>query len=180
MRRKIISNIILIALVSQVGLGTGCAWWRAHFGGKKDATPTNVTPLKPGEFENGKGGSGVRITDDPSTLDYTGFGAVHFDYDSATIKPSEFSKIEAVATALKGNSKKVVVAGHTDERGTAEYNRALGERRAQAGREALMKSGVDGSRISTISFGKDRPVEASHGDTAWSLNRRDEFAVVGQ
>ena len=105
---------------------------------------------------------------------------VFFDYDSAKIKPSEFHKIEAVANGLKGNSKSLVIEGHTDERGTAEYYRALGERRAQAAREELIHLGIAASRITTISYGKERPVEASHDDTAWSRNRRAEFVVAGQ
>ena len=78
------------------------------------------------------------------------FAPVYFDYDSARIKPSEMSKVEAVANTLKGNTKKLIIEGNTDERGTAEYNRALGERRAGAAREALIRLGIDTSRISTV------------------------------
>jgi peptidoglycan-associated lipoprotein len=102
---------------------------------------------------------------------------VYFDYDSAKIKPSEVSKVEAVASALKSGSQNIVVEGHTDERGTAEYNRALGERRAQAAREELIHLGVAASRITTISYGKERPVDPTHDDTAWSRNRRAEFVI---
>ena len=104
---------------------------------------------------------------------------VYFDYDSAKIKPSEHSKLEAIAVALKGNAKKLVIEGHTDERGTAEYNRALGEKRAQAAREGLVSLGLAADRMTTVSFGKDRPIEPLHNDTAWSKNRRCEFVVAG-
>lgn len=103
---------------------------------------------------------------------------VYFAYDSAAINPAEQSKIQAVATELKGGGMKVLVEGHCDERGTAEYNRALGERRALAVREALVGAGVDGSNIQTISYGKDRPSDPGHDEAAWSKNRRAEFVVI--
>ena len=107
------------------------------------------------------------------------FASVYFDFDSAKIRPSEVSKLEAVASRLKSNpNTKLVVEGHCDERGTAEYNRALGERRAQAAREKLVALGVDASRITTISYGKDKPADPGHDEAAWAKNRRCEFAVV--
>jgi peptidoglycan-associated lipoprotein len=108
------------------------------------------------------------------------FAAVYFDYDSATIRASEMSKVEAVATHLRGTSEKLVVEGHADERGTAEYNRALAERRAQAAREELVRLGVGADRISTVSYGEERTADPGHDEMAWSKNRRCEFVVVGQ
>jgi peptidoglycan-associated lipoprotein len=108
------------------------------------------------------------------------FPAVLFDYDSARIRPSEESKLEAVAAYLKANPGKLVVEGHCDERGTAEYNRALGERRALAARDELVKLGVDTGRMSTISYGRERPADTGHDETAWAKNRRCEFVVVNQ
>jgi peptidoglycan-associated lipoprotein len=107
------------------------------------------------------------------------FQAIYFDYDSSVVKPREFSKVQAVATYMKANTgKKLLVEGHCDERGTAEYNRALGERRAQSARAELVRLGIPAERISTISYGKDRPVEPSHDETSWSKNRRCEFVIV--
>jgi peptidoglycan-associated lipoprotein len=108
------------------------------------------------------------------------FAAVLFDYDSARIRPSEEPKLEAVAAYLKANPGKLVVEGHCDERGTAEYNRALGERRAIAARDELVKLGTDASRMTTISYGKDRPADPGHDEGAWAKNRRCEFVVVTQ
>jgi peptidoglycan-associated lipoprotein len=113
-------------------------------------------------------------------LQHGQFAAVLFEYDSARIKPSEESKLEAVAAYMKSNPGKLVIEGHCDERGTAEYNRALGERRAIAAREELTKLGVDASRVSTISYGKDRPVDMGHDEAAWAKNRRCEFVAVSQ
>jgi len=104
---------------------------------------------------------------------------IHFEYDSAVVKPSEHSKVTAVADYLKSNpSNAVKVEGHCDERGTDEYNRSLGERRAQAIREELVKSGADTGRVDTVSFGRDRPVDTGHSDAAHRKNRRGEFVVL--
>jgi peptidoglycan-associated lipoprotein len=82
---------------------------------------------------------------------------------------------------MKANTgKQLIIEGHCDERGTAEYNRALGERRALAAREELARKGVANGRMSTVSYGKDQPVDPSHDDTAWSRNRRCEFVIAGQ
>ena len=85
---------------------------------------------------------------------------VYFAFDSAAVKKSEQENLQAVADALsKDSSAKLLIEGHCDERGTEEYNRSLGERRALALREALAKLGVDPSRIRTISYGKDHPAD---------------------
>jgi peptidoglycan-associated lipoprotein len=104
---------------------------------------------------------------------------VHFAFDSAVVKQGEESNIAAVATALGANAAdKLLIEGHCDERGTEEYNRALGERRALALREALAKAGVSPDRIRTISYGKDKPVNPGHDDSAWAQNRRGEFILL--
>ena len=104
---------------------------------------------------------------------------LYFDFDSSVVKPSQESKVAAVAEYLKGNAAAAVkVEGHCDERGTEEYNRALGTRRALAVREALVRAGIDPTRVDTISFGKDRPAVPGHDEAAWSKNRRAEFVVL--
>jgi peptidoglycan-associated lipoprotein len=104
---------------------------------------------------------------------------IYFDYDSAAVKSSEKSKVQAVADALKSDFRaKVLVEGHCDERGTEEYNRALGERRALSVRQALAKQGVDASRVRTLSYGEDRPATQGHDEAAWRMNRRAEFVLL--
>jgi peptidoglycan-associated lipoprotein len=105
---------------------------------------------------------------------------VQFAYDSAAIRSSERPKVDAVASFLKGAPPNValLVEGHCDERGTEEYNRALGERRALAVREALIASGANGGRITTRSFGKDRKIDTGSSDAAHARNRRGEFVVL--
>jgi peptidoglycan-associated lipoprotein len=105
---------------------------------------------------------------------------VQFAYDSAAIRSSERPKVDAVASFMKGAAPNValLVEGHCDERGTEEYNRALGERRALAVREALIASGADGARITTRSYGKDRKIDTGNSDAAHARNRRGEFVVL--
>ena len=104
---------------------------------------------------------------------------VYFDFDSSVIKASEKPKAAAVADYLKANKGKAVrVEGNCDERGTEEYNRALGDRRAQALREELIRLGIGPTEVDTISFGKDKPEDPGHDESAWRKNRRDEFVVL--
>ena len=104
---------------------------------------------------------------------------IHFAYDSSVIRSSEKANLAAVAAALSSDpNAKLLIEGNCDERGTEEYNRSLGERRALAAREALAKLGVDPMRVVTRSFGKDKPVESGHDESAWSKNRRDDFVLL--
>ena len=100
------------------------------------------------------------------------FKVVYFDFDRYNIKPSEQSAISYDADQIKQHADmKVRIIGHCDERGTTEYNLALGEHRANAVKQALAAAGVDGARLSTISYGAENPVVAGHNETAWSKNR---------
>ena len=79
---------------------------------------------------------------------------------------------------MKEGSAQIIIAGFTDERGTEEYNRGLGDRRAGAVRESLISQGIDGSRIQTVSFGLEMPADSGHTEAAWAKNRRAETGVV--
>lgn len=104
---------------------------------------------------------------------------IHFAFDSAVIRDSENAKLQAVAAALNSDKNaNLMIEGNCDERGTEEYNRSLGERRAEAAREALVGMGVDSNRIHTVSYGKDKPVDTGHDATAWAHNRRDDFVLL--
>jgi peptidoglycan-associated lipoprotein len=113
------------------------------------------------------------MNQDPSKLEaYT----VHFKLDSSVVETSEEANVTAVAEALKTDpTAKLLVEGHCDERGTEEYNRSLGERRALALREDLAKQGVSPDLVRTISYGKDKPVDPGHDESAWQKNRRGAF-----
>lgn len=102
---------------------------------------------------------------------------VRFDFDRSEVKSEFYDVIKANADYMMANSSaKVTVSGHCDERGTREYNLALGERRANAVKSALIAEGVSADRITVISFGEDKPVSEAHNEEAWSANRRAEFS----
>jgi peptidoglycan-associated lipoprotein len=104
---------------------------------------------------------------------------VYFDFDSSEIRPEFVSVIAAHAHTLAHNaSVRVRLEGHTDERGSPEYNIGLGERRAQAVRHALMLQGVSDAQLATVSYGEERPAMAGQGEEAWAKNRRVEFIYL--
>ena len=104
---------------------------------------------------------------------------VYFELDRSEIHPDDLGKVEAVAGILAQDAQnKVLIEGHCDERGTEEYNRALGERRALSVRDALSGLGVSADRVRTMSFGEDRPADPDLNDAAYSRNRRGEFVLL--
>lgn len=114
----------------------------------------------------------------PMDGDRSLFEPVMFAYDSSQVNPEESGKVEAVAKHLnKGKSQGVIVEGHGDERGSREYNLALGERRALAIRDYLISLGVDPSVIQTKSLGEEMPASMGHDEGAWRQNRRGVFAI---
>jgi peptidoglycan-associated lipoprotein len=106
---------------------------------------------------------------------------VFFDFDKANIRDDQKAALSDNVTWLKANARaKITIEGHCDERGTVEYNLALGERRAKAGKDYLVAAGVGGDRIATISYGKERPFVLGHDESAWKWNRRGHFVITGQ
>jgi peptidoglycan-associated lipoprotein len=104
---------------------------------------------------------------------------IHFAYDSSAVRSADKSKIAEVANYLKSNPQAAVrVEGNCDERGTEEYNRSLGERRALAAREELVRLGIPFDHVDTISYGEDKPAETGHTPAAWEKNRRDDFVLL--
>ena len=106
------------------------------------------------------------------------FGNIHFDYDKSLLKPEAIALLNRYAAGLKQYPTATVsIEGHCDERGTNEYNLALGERRALSARKYMIKLGIDENRLSTVSYGEERPLDPGHNEEAWAKNRRDEFVV---
>jgi len=103
------------------------------------------------------------------------FPPVYFGFDQYEIPNTEFAKVQQVATYLRGNPSKLILAGHTDTAGTPEYNRNLGELRSQALRSALVQLGVEAGRVQTVSYGEDYPADPSGTESAHVANRRAEF-----
>ncbi len=103
---------------------------------------------------------------------------VSFDYDSAAIDDTARQNIEYNLDILKANPDvRVQLEGHCDERGTVEYNMALGQRRARAVEEILLSSGISQSKLSSISYGEEVPLDSSHTEAAWRVNRRVHFSA---
>ncbi len=101
---------------------------------------------------------------------------VYFDFDKSTIRPGDAKILDASAAYLKDNRDQLVlIEGHCDERGTAEYNLALGERRAKAAMNYLVAQGIDASRFTVVSYGKERPVCTEKTEACWARNRYDRF-----
>ncbi|MEE4240536.1 MAG: OmpA family protein [Desulfopila sp.] len=104
---------------------------------------------------------------------------VYFDFDSSAIREDQVSRIKANADFLKENGDVMVrIEGNCDPRGTNEYNMALGERRALSAKKFLVDLGIDGARISTISFGEERILLHGHDELSWAQNRRDDFVIM--
>lgn len=99
---------------------------------------------------------------------------VYFDFDQSTLTPQSRALLLAHADRLKGASVSVRLEGHADERGSREYNMALGERRANAVRDFLVVQGVSASSLEVISYGEERPAVSGSGESSWSQNRRVE------
>ena len=108
----------------------------------------------------------------------TALADAYFDFDDASLRDDAKNALEGNAKYMERNSSvSVVVEGHCDERGSVEYNIALGEKRARAAKDFLVSYGVTASRVTTISYGKERPFDPGHSEEAWAKNRRAHFVA---
>jgi len=114
-----------------------------------------------------------------TAVDSSSLLPVYFAYDSSTLSPGEMSKVSsAVDRLLSDNRLGIILQGHSDERGSREYNLALGERRALAVRDVVLSMGVAPDRVQTLSYGEEMPAVEGSGESVWSLNRRVEFQLM--
>jgi peptidoglycan-associated lipoprotein len=139
----------------------------AYVGNDQDSV--NGTPLAD------RPDNGISFTS--ANVDRSQFRPVHFGFDSY-VEANEQPELDQIADFMKGGNNTIIIAGFTDERGTEEYNRGLGERRAQAVRAYLIQHGADASKLQTVSFGAEMPADSGSGESAWAKNRRAEFGVV--
>jgi peptidoglycan-associated lipoprotein len=106
---------------------------------------------------------------------------IHFDFDKYDIRPGDAEILkENAALLVKFSNTKIQIEGHCDERGTIEYNLALGERRANHAKKYLISLGIPENRLSTISYGKERPLDPGHNEEAWAKNRRAHFIILSK
>jgi len=104
---------------------------------------------------------------------------IYFDFDKSELKPEAREILSQKASLLRERQTVTIrIGGHCDEWGTEEYNLALGERRANEAKNYLSNAGIGAERLSTISYGKERPLDSGHNSEAWAKNRRDEFHIV--
>ena len=104
---------------------------------------------------------------------------IHFDYDKSNVRSDDTGALDQKVAILQANPElRIRVGGHCDERGSDEYNLALGNRRAQSAKQYLVSHGIDAGRIETQSWGEEKPLVDGHDESAWSQNRRDEFEIT--
>lgn len=175
-RFSFVTTILLASLLTT----SGCA--------RKTAVTVPVPAIETPQAEVPAGGedsSGAEVQSEPvaapssatlSTLDGRSLETVYFDYNAFTLSAEARQAIARNATRLKANpTVKITVEGHCDERGSDEYNLALGERRALAVKGYLVALGVSENHVTTVSYGEERPAVAGHDESAWAKNRRSEF-----
>ena len=168
-----VGNFKMIALAASVAFAAGCS-------------TTSTTDDNSGAMADKSGDSSVSTSGadnkgmssgNMSKADAMKLTSVfYFDFDKATVKPEAFADLSAHAKFLVNNpSAQVVLEGHADERGTREYNIALGERRAKSVSRYLSVQGVSSSQMEVVSYGEERPAMEGHNDAAWDKNRRVEL-----
>ncbi len=169
--------IIVLLVAAALGLG-GCA------GNKPKPAPSTPSEASEPAQGAGAGSAAVANPDDEAAGPLAGLLAtrlVYFDFDSAEIKGAGTDVVAAHARYLAGHpATRVRLEGHTDERGSREYNIGLGERRAQSVRRALLLQGATDAQISTVSYGEERPAAPGHDEAAWAKNRRVEIVYLTQ
>lgn len=162
-------RLIPILLTALVAFAAGCA---------SNTEPVEEPQEMGSEFEDAAPAPPPREVPETNIANRTfNIAPVYFDFDESAIKPEFESILSNAATALRETGRDVVIEGHCDERGSDEYNLALGERRANAVRSYLYNLGVPRSQMSIVSYGEARPAVNGTGETVWQLNRRAEFVI---
>jgi peptidoglycan-associated lipoprotein len=142
---------------------------------------TAAAPQPAGPAGGATAGATAAATPRPAPKEFTTVPElrdIHFDFDKYDVRPEDAKVLDGNAAWLKRNDNMLVlIEGHCDERGTNEYNLALGERRAKAAMNYLVSQGVQASRITIISYGEERPVCTEKTEACWAKNRRDHFLV---
>lgn len=182
MRRTISTTLLAFAVALSLGL-SGCASHKPKPTGPSGSESSAAGQDGASGFGAGTPGSAGSGSPDDEIAGPQGAQLakriVYFDFDNSEIKGEGTDIVAAHAKYLSANpSARVRLEGHTDERGSREYNVGLGERRAQSVRRALMLQGASDGQISTVSYGEERPAEAGHDEAAWAKNRRVEIVYV--
>jgi len=175
--RPVLSNVTLVALILTF-LFVGCAKEEPP-PPTAEAQPPRVAPPPPPPAPAPTPLPGPSISQ--QAFQEFQNQDIYFDFDKYDLRTDARTTLDRKASFLNQNSSvRVQVEGHCDERGTNEYNMALGERRANAAKQYLTTAGISAGRLSTISYGEERPLDPGHTEAAWARNRRAHFVVTGQ
>ncbi len=194
MRGNILQVLCVAGLIASVSFFTvGCAKKAVESEGNGDSvsssttetsTPTRDTGETAGTYESidsGADNGTMEATGDMKFSEgrtHEGLLPIYFDFDKSNVRDDQKARLEGNAEFLNANSSmKITIEGNCDERGTNEYNIALGERRAQAAKKYLMNLGVSSDNLYTVSYGEERPLLYGHDEYSWSQNRRDDFVI---
>ena len=171
MRRNVISWFVFFICIVLLGVSTGCSL----FGGGKKKDGEDDAALSEADLEKRYAMGNIPLAEGEGM-----FKDVIFDYDSSAVSDAGRQMIEYNIQVIQANPNvSIKLEGHCDERGTAEYNLALGAERAKAVRDVLQSYGVSASKLSTISYGEEIPLDPGHDESAYARNRRVHFAVDG-
>ena len=170
--RRMATGIAALGLVALVV--AGCSGKSPE---EEAGTGIGSSEFDTGMGRNGRGSEGGEVGEPERVRE---LATVYFDYDSADIRSDARTTLRSNAQAMQNHSewRTIVVEGHSDERGSEEYNLALGERRANATKDYLADLGVPSSRMQVVSFGESAPAVQGHDESAWRWNRRVEFRVT--
>ncbi|HLA26605.1 MAG TPA: peptidoglycan-associated lipoprotein Pal [Syntrophales bacterium] len=147
-------------------------------GAESASKPAETAEAKTAEAKTGETVAKKKEVAAAPAKDLYEFADIHFDFDKFNLREEDRAILKKHADWLNGNKDVTIsVEGHCDERGTAEYNLALGERRANAAAKFLIDLGIDAKRIKTISYGKELPLNPGHNEEAWAMNRRAHFVA---
>lgn len=181
MTRKMLIVLVALAFVCGSLMLASCA--KKQVGGQEAAKPAPAPAAKPAPAAPAAPPAPAPAPakpDDKLPGEIRAFEAefIYFDYDKSELKPEAQAVLKKKAEWLKANAAfKVKVEGHCDERGTQEYNLALGDRRAKAAEKFLNALGIAANRMTTVSYGEEKPADPGHDEKAWGKNRRDEFKL---
>lgn len=192
-RQKILMTLFLVAIICAFVLPAGCAKkavMKEEPAVEKEAAVEKQAPAQaaetapakaPEEQKGNEAAMAAAAAAAQADKEASEFADIHFAFDRFDLKPDEREILNMHAKWLQVHPEFVArIEGNCDERGTIEYNMALGQRRAASAMKYLVDLGVAKNRLSTISYGKERPLDPGHNEEAWAKNRRDHFSVTRQ
>jgi len=172
--RPIKLTALILTLLMTFGLSSCSSQSKKNTGAADSGVTTE-------DQDMGNDGMNLELNGDSDSGKAGSLSTVYFGFNSSSLTSSTRDALESNANFLKAHpSVEVQIEGHADERGGVQYNLALGEKRAQTVKQYLTSMGVSSSRITTISFGKERPIAFGHDESAWSKNRRANFVVTAK